>query len=793
MTPTLRCGLLLALLTPCALAGGSGENALLIVDPSSPDALHAANHYKHARQIPDVNVLYMEPGAASYADFVAHNQTALLGELESRGIADHIDYIVVMPGTNFFVPAAGLAGDGCAPVNRFGIAGAYTTTFVASEVLGGVSSGMPNRFYSTSNTPLAFDSETSYLGGQPSTAANARRYFLSAMLGYTGERGNTIEEILDLVDRSVAADGTFPTGTTYYMHTTDFARSSPRDGAYPGLANAIVALGGAAQVLFADLPLGQHDALGIMTGLANPDIDNADLSLLPGSFADHLTSFAGKFDTASQTKMSRWISKGASGTSGTVEEPCNYSGKFPHARLHLFHFAGLSLGEAWMRSMAWTPFQNLLYGDPLTRPFAAAPMVDLPDAPAGPVTGDLLLHPVAVATATGAQVDGLEVLVDGVLTRRLEPGQAFPLFVSEYSDGWHELRVLAHDDSAVRSVGRWIGGFVVDSGGRAASVTPSTVVGDRATAFDFGLAAQGAGLVELRLVQSGRVLAAASSSPASLRLYGENLGAGTSRVQAEALFADGELVRSAPLELDVAATGAGASGAAPVAFDFQRDVLVGGLRVLELPASFDDPSDSATFAVTVPSGQTVVLGGFKAFRWLDVPSGATGTDSLTYNVTTPSGTSADATISLRYVQPGACPAPTNYCVAGLNSQGTSASIGATGTASVLENELVLTVAGAVPLKFGLFFYGPTQVQVPLGDGFLCIGSGAPGIYRLPPPQQAGFFGEGTRALDLNDPLHTSGGGAIEAGSSWNFQYWYRDSASPGGFNLSDGLAVQFCP
>jgi uncharacterized protein (TIGR03790 family) len=68
--------------------------------------------------------------------------------------------------------------------------------------------------------------------------------------------------------------------------------------------------------------------------------------VLPGAFCDHLTSYAATFDSSAQTKMSRWISKGASGTSGAVEEPCNYAGKFPHARLHVFYRQGLSLGEA---------------------------------------------------------------------------------------------------------------------------------------------------------------------------------------------------------------------------------------------------------------------------------------------------------------------------------------------------------------------------------------------------------------------------------------------------------------
>ena len=44
-----------------------------------------------------------------------------------------------------------------------------------------------------------------------------------------------------------------------------------------------------------------------MTGWADPAVDTTTLTFLPGTFADHLTSYAATFDTSSQTKMSRWI------------------------------------------------------------------------------------------------------------------------------------------------------------------------------------------------------------------------------------------------------------------------------------------------------------------------------------------------------------------------------------------------------------------------------------------------------------------------------------------------------
>ena len=79
------------------------------------------------------------------------------------------------------------------------------------------------------------------------------------MLGWTGQNGNSLDEVLDMIDRSVAVEGTHPIGTVYYMETTDNARSSPRHGAYPTAVTKMLAAGGQAQHLMADLPLGNHE------------------------------------------------------------------------------------------------------------------------------------------------------------------------------------------------------------------------------------------------------------------------------------------------------------------------------------------------------------------------------------------------------------------------------------------------------------------------------------------------------------------------------------------------------
>jgi hypothetical protein len=134
----------------------------------------------------------------------------------------------------------------------------------------------------------------------------------------------------------------------------------------------------------------------------------------------------------------------------------------------------------------------------------------------------------------------------------------------------------------------------------------------------------------------------------------------------------------------------------------------------------------------------------------------------------------------------------SYCQTNPNSfSAEGARIGSSGLASVSANAFQLTVSQAPPGRPGIFFYSANQANAPFGDGTRCVASP---IYRLQPPGLIGGAGNLTRHLDLTVGPPAAGGGAITAGSTWNFQFWYRDpQGGPNGFNLSDGLEVVFCP
>ena len=112
----------------------------------------------------------------------------------------------------------------------------------------------------------------------------------------------------------------------------------------------------------------------------------------------------------------------------------------------------------------------------------------------------------------------------------------------------------------------------------------------------------------------------------------------------------------------------------------------------------------------------------------------------------------------------------------------------------MANDLELSVYGGVPNQFGIFYYGAGSTEVPFGHGYRCVSAGGVGLFRIPPAQQFDAFGDAEISSFLDQGPANAGLGAITPGSTWYFQFWYRDPVmGPPGFNLSSALAVGFEP
>jgi hypothetical protein len=140
--------------------------------------------------------------------------------------------------------------------------------------------------------------------------------------------------------------------------------------------------------------------------------------------------------------------------------------------------------------------------------------------------------------------------------------------------------------------------------------------------------------------------------------------------------------------------------------------------------------------------------------------------------------------------------PQNYCLSATNSSGSDARIGWSGSISIGANNLVLDVQGANPQRSGFFLTSTSESAVRLGSifdppsGFECLGHRP--HFRVGPFVRTDAAGAARSPFDAQHP--DSGPGTVTPGSTWNFQFVYRD---PAGLNLhsnrSDALSVTFRP
>ena len=110
-----------------------------------------------------------------------------------------------------------------------------------------------------------------------------------------------------------------------------------------------------------------------------------------------------------------------------------------------------------------------------------------------------------------------------------------------------------------------------------------------------------------------------------------------------------------------------------------------------------------------------------------------------------------------------------------------ATIVASGSASVADNDLTLTAVNLVPNQFGFFLASRNidDVDVTGAAGDLCLGGS---IGRFVGPSQVQSSGaQGTFAITVDLAAIPQPGGAVPAmiGESWYFQSWIRDPDAPG--------------
>jgi len=570
-----------------ARAGGGPENLFLVVNASSPDSVAVANAFAALRGVPPINVLMLPwQGGTESIDVKAFRSDLLLPVLrsiEGRRLASQIDCVAY---SSDFPWRIDFAEEVPAPLKdqelyKFPSGSLTGMTMLYQAVLSNAGPAWldpeANRYW----RPLDADGvpgATKGFRGTAGWAANGdavdsggRRYLLSVMLGVTSGRGNTVPEVVRALDSAASADGTQPPGTIYFVTNSDI-RTTTRSPAFPPVVEALNRLGIKAEVVSGTLPQGQDDVAGLMTGTADFDWPGSKSTIRPGAICDNLTSYGGIFTpTAGQTPLSAFIRAGAAGSSGTVIEPYALQAKFPHAAIQLHYARGATLAEAFYQSVR-SPYQLLVVGDPLCRPWAVFPRVEVVSTAGGPViepgvslSGPIELEPRATLpqtslgsrdkarkTVDGEQaVDRFTLFVDGVRLVECGPGERLPIDTAQLADGYHELRVVATEPSPVASQGRWVMPVRFANHGRLLTlkVEPARVK----TTGTVRVSVAGADLDGVAVFAMGRVLGRTNGADTTIEVPAELLGLGRVSIYATGRAGDGAIhsVNAEPVTIEV--------------------------------------------------------------------------------------------------------------------------------------------------------------------------------------------------------------------------------------------------
>lgn len=206
--------------------------------------------------------------------------------------------------------------------------------------------------------------------------------------------GLTVKDVTDVIDRGVESDGTHPVGKNYLVRSSDPARNVR----YPDFiltSQLPTILPGSVEYLDYEVVGGtvttgyitnKPDIMGYFTGFGGLNLQYAGNTFLKGAVADNLTSCFGYWDFPSPTTdpyslnsgcyqgaSLAFLKAGATATSGTVVEPCNFTQKFPQTSIFLPQYqSGKSVIEAYTASVM-RPGETNFAGEPLANPYAIEP------------------------------------------------------------------------------------------------------------------------------------------------------------------------------------------------------------------------------------------------------------------------------------------------------------------------------------------------------------------------------------------------------------------------------------
>lgn len=138
------------------------------------------------------------------------------------------------------------------------------------------------------------------------------------------------------------------------------------------------------------------------------------------------------------------------------------------------------------------------------------------------------------------------------------------------------------------------------------------------------------------------------------------------------------------------------------------------------------------------------------------------------------------------------PAMATDCIPSANSSGQEALFAFTGDLRVGSIETYYLVEQGPPGHSGVMFYGDAMAPATFGNGVLCVSNP---LFRAGPPRQFNAMGRVYSPLYYHHAPMNGGAGHVIPGSTWTFQFWFRDYPGPSGdaWNTSSAVTVTFAP
>ncbi len=548
-------------LTSSVLAGGGPENVIVVVNANSWASKTVANHFLQLRRIPSSNVVHIDWKHDVESTDVETFRNEILGPvlatIAGRHLDSQIDYIVYSVDFPYQIRLdKDLKGHN--PPKQITPAGSINgLTFLWEWVMARNPSYVrmdANGYFRADEGRVpsshGFRSWYGWDANRKLVEAGGQHFVLSTVLGVITGRGNSVEEVIECLRRSVSADASVPKGTIYFARNNDI-RSKVRHDLFDVAADALERLSVKAEVIEAVTPSRKPDVQGAMLGTHTVAWGRSGSTILPGAICEHFTSFGGMLqEKASQTPLSEFIRYGAAGSSGTVFEPYAIDMKFPSPFIQVHYARGCSLAEAFYQSVAG-PYQLLIVGDPLCRPWATIPLIECDGLePGKTLSGKIALRP--SARTIGTPVDRFELFVDGQRRASCGAKRLIEFDTRTLIDGYHEFRLVGIEAGAIETQGRFTAGVMVDNHGRSVSLSTGTDVALWGKPIELEVNAPGAALVVV--YYNKRRVASLRGGKGTLTIDPIKLGLGPVTLEALALGSGGpnEHALAKPLQLTIA-------------------------------------------------------------------------------------------------------------------------------------------------------------------------------------------------------------------------------------------------